>query len=243
MTNILIVESKNDKIFIEKIIEVLNLKSIEIDKPICVGEDEPICVDDYNCLDGLSKKSLTRSLQSLSDQLPKREIAKVGIIIDQDQKTLDERLEFVNECVGQVFEKQDSVLLTDTSSLIEIKTKSNIPIELKLGCYFMNVNGSGELETVLKAIKTKDSHCADCLKDWRDCSTRQGEVISKKDFDKFWLANYIRFDTCSKRESTQAEKKCSMRNFDYVLQNKADIFDFENSVLEDLKTFLKLFTD
>ncbi len=235
MSNILIVESKNDKIFIEKVIEVLNLKNISIDKPICV--------DDYDCLDGLSKESLISSLQSLSAQLLKQDILKVGIIIDQDNKTSDERLEFVNECVGQVFEKQDSVSLTDTSSLIEVKTKSNISLELKLGCYFMNVNGVGELETVLKTIKTRDSHCADCLNDWRDCLTRQGKTISEKDFDKFWVANYIRFDTCSNRESKRADAKCSMRNFDYVLQNKANIFDFESPVLDDLKTFVKLFAD
>ncbi len=233
MTNILIVESKNDKIFIEKVIEVLNLNNISI--------DEPICVDDYNCLNGLNKDLLTTSIKSLSDDLSKRDIRKVGIILDQDNDTLRERLDFVNECVEQVFEKQDSVTLKDTCSLIEVKTKSNIPFAL--GCYFMNVNGVGELETVLKAIKTKDSPHADCLTNWRDCLTTQNKIIDNKEFDKFWLSNYIRFDTCSTRESKQAGTKCSMRNFDYVLQNKADIFDFENSVLEDLKTFLKLFTD
>ena len=235
MSNVLIVESKNDKIFIEKVIEVLNLKNISIDKPICVN--------DYDCLDGLSQESLISSLKSLSAQLLKQDIRKIGIIIDHDYVSFEERLKFVNECVEQVFEKQDSVSLTDTSSLIEVKTKSNIPLEL--GCYFMNLDGRGELETVLKAIKTKDSPFADCLQKWRDCLKIQNKSISDKDFDKFWVNNYIRFDTCSKKELKQAGRKCSMNddNFTYILQEKADIFDFESPILDNLKKFLRLFTD
>ena len=50
MSNMLIVESKNDKIFIEKLIAIMNLDNIEI--------DEPICVQEYDCLDGLNKTKL-----------------------------------------------------------------------------------------------------------------------------------------------------------------------------------------
>ena len=44
MSNILIVESKNDKIFIKKVIDVLNLKNIKIDEPICVVDYTVLCV-------------------------------------------------------------------------------------------------------------------------------------------------------------------------------------------------------
>lgn len=235
MSNILIVESKNDKIFIEKVIEILNLNNVKIDPPICINE--------YECLDGLSQIALMRSLKSLSADLAKRDIRKVGIVIDQDNETFQSRLDFVNECIEEVFEKNNDVRLRNISSLIEVQTKSNIPLEL--GCYFMNMDGRGELETVLKAIKTKDSPFADCLQKWRDCLKIQNKSISDKDFDKFWVNNYIRFDTCSKKELKQAGRKCSMNddNFTYILQKKADIFDFESPILDGLKNFLQLFTD
>ena len=231
MSNILIVESKNDKIFIEKLIEILNFDNIEI--------DEPICVDDYECLDGWSKTAIIRALKSLSASLPKKNITKIGIVIDQDKHTKQERLNLINECVEQVFTK--SALLNDVSSLIEVK--SNFDISLQLGCYFTNVNGQGELETVLKTIKTQLSPHADCLESWRNCLKGTGKNISDKDFDKFWISNYIRYDTCSPQESKQAGRKCGMSAFDYVLKEKSHIFDFEHPVLDGLKAFLKLFKD
>ncbi|CAA6813620.1 MAG: Unknown protein [uncultured Aureispira sp.] len=39
---------------------------------------------------------------------------------------------------------------------------------VEIACHFMNVDGQGELETVLRAIKTKESPHADCLNTWRD---------------------------------------------------------------------------
>ena len=231
MSNILIVESKNDKIFIEKLIEILNFDNIEI--------DEPICVDDYECLDGWSKTAIIRALKSLSASLPKKNITKIGIVIDQDKHTKEQRLNLINECVDQVFTK--SAILNDVSSLIEVK--SNFDISLQLGCYFTNVNQQGDLDTLLKAIKTQDSDYADCLESWRNCVKEQEKTISNEDFDKFWINNYIRFDTCLKKESGQAYRKCSMYNFDYILENKSHIFDFDNPVLDEIKAFLKLFKD
>ncbi len=40
--NKLIVESKNDKFFIERLIKILNLQNIEVSEPICLI-DECIC--------------------------------------------------------------------------------------------------------------------------------------------------------------------------------------------------------
>ena len=231
MSNILIVESKNDKIFVEKLIEILNFDNIEI--------DEPICVDDYECLDGWSKTAIIRALKSLSASLPKKNITKIGIVIDQDKHTKEQRLNLINECVDQVFTK--SAILNDVSSLIEFK--SNFDISLQLGCYFTNVNQQGDLDTLLKAIKTQDSDYADCLESWRNCIKEHEKTISNEDFDKFWVNNYIRFDTCLKKESGQAYRKCSMYNFDYILENKSHIFDFDNPVLDEIKAFLKLFKD
>lgn len=73
MSNLLIVESKNDKFFLQALIEELNY-DIEI--------DTPICIDDYECLEGLSEKRLVEALKSLLADIQKRQISKIGIIID-----------------------------------------------------------------------------------------------------------------------------------------------------------------
>jgi hypothetical protein len=232
MTNRLIVESKNDKIFIEKLIQTLNFNNIQIDKPICI--------DDYECLEGLSEKSVTKSLKSLSVSLPKNDIKKIGIIIDQDNCTQQERFEFINNCIDRAAFRK-SIDLSNFNNLIEVISEDNIT--LQLGCYFTNVDQQGELETVLKTIKNKNSDYADCLESWRNCLKGTGKHISDKNFDKFWISTYLRFDTCSLQESKQAGKKCSMSGFNDVLKEKSHIFDFEHSVLDELKDFLKLFKD
>ena len=65
MSNILIVESKNDKIFIESLITHLNI-DINIE----------IIVNEYETLEGLSKKSLTDKLKSLQARNFKKPIEK-----------------------------------------------------------------------------------------------------------------------------------------------------------------------
>jgi hypothetical protein len=238
MSNKLIVESKNDKIFIEKLIEILNLDNIQVDEPICEPKD-PINIDKYQCLNGLNQDVMIEALGLLAQDLLKNDVTKVGIIIDQDFIKKEEKLSFINNCVNEVFETSTS--LDDINKLITVTTKDDIT--LQLGCYFTNVNGQGELETVLKTIKTQLSPHADCLESWRSCLNEQEKNILDKDFDKFWISNYIRFDTCSPQESKQAGRKCSMSAFDYVLKEKSHIFDFEHSVLDELKDFLKLFKD
>ena len=107
--------------------------------------------------------------------------------------------------------------------------------EVEIGCYITNVDGNGELETVLKAIKSQDSTYADCLEAWKTCLTSKGKTITDKDFDKFWVNNYLRFDTCSASEKSQVAIKCN-----YESGMKKDIWDFENPILKDLKEFLNL---
>lgn len=231
MGNLLIVESKNDQQFLQFLINHLNC-DIEVDAPICINED------DYECLDGLSERQLITTLRDLDENLQKRDIEKIGIILDQDDYSQQERLNFVNRCLAQVFHLQGQ--LTGVNQWIAVESSQGIP--LRLACYFTNVEGQGELETVLKKIKSQDSPYADCLERWRDCLSGAEKQISDKDFDKFWWNQYIRYDTCSPKEQRQAGRKCSMRHFDDVLKHKGSkILNLNHQALQSLKDFLELF--
>ena len=198
--------------------------------------EEPIFIDDYESLEGLNETKLITTLKALDADLQKRDIEKIGIIIDIDNDSEQERLELVNKCIKQVFESET---LLSTKQFIDISGDNGT--NAKLACYFTNVGGKGELETLLKAIKAKDSPYADCLDSWKTCIESLGKKINQKDFDKFWISNYIRYDTCSKQDQKQAERKCSMHRFDYVMEHKKDIWDWNNSALDDLKEFFTLF--
>lgn len=228
MNNIIIVESKNDQIFIEAVIKYLN-----IDTAI----NTQIIVNEYETLGGLSEKSLINKLKSIKASNVKKPVNKLGILIDMDSFDQKQRLEFINKCIQEVFSTE--IILNNINELIPISTSTNI---INIATYFTNVNGKGELETLLKVIKNRDSSYADCLENWRECISSKNNIIKQKDFDKFWVNIYIRYDTCSRKESKRAGEKCSMSNFEYIMDNKSDIWDFEHENLQELKEFLLLFS-
>jgi len=133
----------------------------------------------------------------------------------------------------------ESETLSSTKQFIDICGDNGT--NAKLACYFTNVGGKGELETLLKAIKARESPHADCLNSWKTCIESQGQQIDRKGFDKLWVSIYLRYDTCSDNEQQQAGKKCTMSGFDYVMERKKDIWDWDNPALDDLKKFFKLF--
>jgi uncharacterized protein YqgV (UPF0045/DUF77 family) len=227
VSNIVIVESKNDKFFMQAMVEKLNC-DIQVEKPIYI--------DDYAPLEGLSETELIKALKNLIRKIDRKDIEKIGIIIDIDNYSEQERLKFVDRCIKQVFQAES---LSSTKQFIDICTDHGT--KAKLACYFTNFEGKGELETLLKAIKARESPHADCLSSWKTCIESQGKDISDKDFDKFWVSIYLRYDTCSNQEQTQAGRKCTMSGFEYVMKHKKDIWDWDNPALDDLKEFFTLF--
>ena len=229
MSNIVIVESKNDRIFMQAMVEKLNCD---------LQVASPIYIDDYKSLDGLDETKLISAFKNLKAEIPKKGVKKIGIIIDIDNYSEQERLGLVNNCIKNGFGTETETL-SSTKQFIDISGDNGT--KAKLACYFTNVGGQGELETLLKEIKAKDSTHADCLDSWKECIEGKEKEIDRKDFDKFWVSIYLRYDTCSNQEQTQAGKKCSMSGFDYVMEHKKDIWDWDNPALDDLKEFFKLF--
>lgn len=241
MSNILIVESKNDEAFMRTLIDHMNLANIEVDKPICH-------IDEYDCMNGLNLNKVILRLEALKNSLPKKQIDSVGIILDHDGKR-KKRIEIIDNAVENVFSANKKI--EKTGEFIEISSRiGSYRFDLKLSCFLVNVDERGELETLLKTIKAKPSHYADCLEKWRLClednfdavtDEEKQKLLSNKEFDKFWVNNYIRFDTCSKKEKKQAFRKCSISQFEYILKTKKDIFNFDHPALNDLKSYLSSF--
>ncbi|NOQ32497.1 MAG: hypothetical protein GQ570_15430 [Helicobacteraceae bacterium] len=234
MSNLIIVESENDQYFIEALIDNLNLPNIKVGIPICK-------IDDFDCLGGYTK--LTANLQSL--KLDK--YSKIGIILDADEVGIIKRVSFINETLK-------SICTDVTLDKINQLKKSNI-LDLSIACYITNVDGQGELETVMRKIKSQNSIYADCLTEWKKCLTEQGKIIKDKEFDKVWVSNYLKYDTCIGKDRHQKSKKCANElinntaNINEVENNlmsntktiKKNIWNFDDPILKELKIFLKLF--
>jgi hypothetical protein len=155
MANLLIVEGENDKYFIETVITHLNLSKeiivedwhLSIDAEEILETDE-ICISAYECIGGTG--NLKDTLNTLKNQIIKKEIRKIGIVFDQDKHTVDKRLTQINMIITEVF-GQDSEQLKNVSQFINLEADEDNPFYL--ACYLMNLNGQGELEDVLKKLQ------------------------------------------------------------------------------------------
>jgi len=219
--NLLIVESENDKLFIERLKQEITTADFDIDTPACT-------ISDYECLGGLSLTALKKKLIEIKFDIAKKGLDKIGILLDADNKGIEARVKLVDDAVKSIDQE-----LTVSASNTWYRSAA---LDVQISCHVLNVNGSGELETLLKSIKSKDSGHADCLTAWKNCLLTNGKAISDKDFDKFWLSVYLRYDGCTDAEQKQAGRKCNLE-----ASLKKDLWDFSHACLDDLTRYLRTF--
>lgn len=231
--NVLIVESKNDKFFIETVIAHINKPNLQ------VAESFLCCaVDDYECMEGLDKEKIKSAIGYLKPKAARGYLKRVGIVIDHDHDTVEARLKFINEALSECFDGLKNPKLTTTSDFKTFKfLNAGRESTIEIACFLNGINQKGELETVLKSIASQTADYADCLNQWRACLVSKKKEFKQKDFDKLWINFYSRYDTCEKEEAQQAHSKC---NFEAAL--KKAIWDFDSPHLDPLKAFLQLFT-
>jgi len=74
------------------------------------------------------------------------------------------------------------------------------------------------------------------LEAWKNCLATKKQHIDAKQFDKFWVSIYQRYDCCTCKEQKQAARKCG---------NEASmakgIWDFSHLSLSDFKDFIGMF--
>lgn len=220
-SNLLVVESINDKYFVEAVKDHLNDIDLEVDSPVCA-------IDDFECLDGLSQTKLVNKLNEVSIKIEKQGIDKLGILVDADSEGVEAKLALINVSLEQVGSK---ITILSPNKWYQCDF-----LNVAISCHVLNLNGVGELETLLRNVKSKESVYADCLNAWKDCLEAKGKEISTKNFDKFWVNIYQRYDCCSPKEQRQAARKCSSQ-----ASMSKGIWDFEHPSLEQFRGFLQLF--
>ncbi len=248
--NILIVESENDQYFIESL-----AKKVSFENTVCR-------IDTFKH-SSLDAKLLTTQIASVLGNID-RGLSKIGIILDMDNSTQNERILLINKCLKQALIDcgyvAPSILLSTINEFIDISIDESLNI--KVACFFTNVDGEGELETVLKAIKSDKypSIFADCLYEgWQNCLKEKGiKIVSRgeqgdftdKELLKLWVDFYKRFDTLKKKERN--EKNTDWRGImtgvtkppkEETLNSVRgdDIFNLESEILKDIRFFLRLF--
>ena len=218
MKNILLVEGRDDKAFVEAMLGNIkvNVDTIEVN-------------DDMK---GLSADSLSKCFDVTKNKIIKFGIKKIGIIIDQDDYDIASRLDFVNDCLKTVFN-----ITLDAENKITTFYIDQFRLNIDFSCHFVKVDNVGELEGYLIKIAKSNSNYADCLKQWRECLGNYS--ITDKEFRKLWVHYYVRYDTSSNDERRHGSKYC---NLEYSLNNKREHWDLNSDVLQPIRNYLISFT-
>jgi hypothetical protein len=132
VSNRLIVESKNDQIFIQTLVNYLNLLNIRTSSL----ESISLSKDDYQILGGLSFSALEKELETIKADAQKEIINKVGIIVDADQ-SISERLDLINSALKKVFPQIKEKLLTITNEFQEVNSDAIGTIQI--ACHIINL--------------------------------------------------------------------------------------------------------
>lgn len=257
--SIIIVESPNDAYFYQALMSNMRLNDAKID---IISQEEKAYFDDLQFEDetgkvykGLSEKALSAKLQIIRQKLSRLypNVEKVGFLLDMDTLQsnggLQKRLQNVNNALQDAWNVAANILAMNTLYSINCKTQEGENIPMQVACYFANIKGEGELETLLFHIANKENaHYANCLQAWKECYT-QKEIdksyeIKNKEFQKFWIEIYKRFDTLPRNQRN--ETNTNFRNImlgseDGKTANRNHIFDLNAEYLTEVKTFLHLF--
>jgi len=122
VANVIIVESQDDAAFLRAIIEHIN-----------ESNHLTITIVEFYILDGIERenyRSLEQRLKRLNDTLLKDDIQKIGIVLDLDEQTREERLALVSQCIQRVF--REAARIDDIQKLFQLNASTNTQI----GCHF-----------------------------------------------------------------------------------------------------------
>ncbi len=233
---LIIVEDDSDKFTFEAIIRHIHLQDslAVIETPIIdwksiAAENNPT-----------KPTALINGLKGLLNDIFIEKYDKVGIVRDMDNSNKADMLFLVNNALKEAY--QDSVReIPDVNSLIPINFSQDPPsntVIVQFACHFVNLNGKGEIEDILKAIKSQPSPIADCVDSLLPgCLKISEEELREKELVKLWFNNYQRYDTLQK-----IQRKSPFTTTKHIMENRTDLFDFDKDIVElnELKSFLQM---
>lgn len=111
---------------------------------------------------------------------------------------------------------------------------------MSIFCHIINTNGKGELEDLLKEIRTwKEAPTPKCLDQFVACLTDFNEAYPEKEYKKNFIYFYG-YDCMKKAGLPIEELKSTLKNGAYYLP---PYWDFTHEKLNGLKQFLELFRE
>ena len=188
--------------------------------------------------------TLIRELKALKNDFSNEKYDKVGIIRDMDNSSEADMLLLINNALQEAYpiENQEIKFCNIPVPFEFTQNSTGNKLTINFACHFVGIDSEGsrkgEIEDILKAIKSEPSPLADCVdKHLPECFDLIGEKnLRDKDLVKLWINHYQRYDTLAKKNRT--DEFTSWKN---VMEKRSEIFDFKSELPEfrELKDFLK----
>jgi hypothetical protein len=233
VTNILLVEGNSDIKFFEALINYTNIgvDDFEISKFV-----------QFDSIGGSDFDITEKAIQSLITDLRKNPIRNFGIIMDLDEYNTEDRFKQIKDILINIFGEEAIKQKSESELFLRINDKKTILVN----CYFIEDKIVTNLELLLKRIATVEPIAANCLSNWYDCVKASERNIRRSDYLKFWREVYIRYDYCSdKKLLKHAADNCTVDKSysNLLIRDKKKAWDFDHEILNNLKDFLKKFTN
>jgi len=235
MNHKIIVESFNDRAIYSHILNKHCTSKADIE----TISDSPEWLE----LGGLSEAALVIKLKDIKSDIYKApETLKIGIIVDIDNETSEDRISLLNRACSSAFGININITSINSFKKFIIYDENEDEFDFELSYYLSGFNGKGELEHLLKEIADKSaSHHANCLETgWKLCLESKGISVDDKQLRKLWMDFYKRLDCLTKTEQRKAQENVQWHNF---LNLHPEKFDFSRNIpeLNELRSFLTFF--
>jgi hypothetical protein len=243
----IIVEADGDRYTFEAII-----RHIKLQDKLSVNATPDIDWTPISKEKGYPATALIEGLKDLIPNIVNERYDKIAIIRDMDLDSKTDMLSLVNHALKEAFSSEAVIqVIEDINTLVPFtftQYDTETPVTVQFACYFVykiNENGvaQGEMEDILKAIKAKPSPIADCvdthLPECLDISKENR--LTEKQLVKLWINNYQRYDTLTQKLRKDGKQTTTK----YIMENRADIYDFDKDLPEfdELKAFLKTMSE
>ena len=175
MRNIIIVEGISDKKFLEGYLAYLK-------------EDFPKKYFLIEKAEGQDRISSILTAHQIS--INKGETKNIGILLDADDEGIQAKIQNkINPAIKKAFQVENAVKAPNAISQIKYGNNS-----VNIFCYIFNIDGKGELEDILKEIRTdKNAEIPICLDKFVECMKGFNEAYPEKTYNDPILVFYGTF--------------------------------------------------
>lgn len=237
--NLIIIEANSDAAFVNLLLAHVHAAQTEL------NVIETTAFEPMGRAEGSAEMRGKTALKEMLDEMKGdlladkyKEVEHIGIILDMDSPpdwNFEENKKLINDAIGASMGTFPN--FTGENSPVLVNTRiggDNIPLSFS---FFLmkDASGTGNLDTVLKAIAKGKNAATECLEQLSECV--DGKIKTPLgNFEKQWVNLHLR-EVANKDQKSDWER----RQHEIIRDRGADLFDLEHADIAPLRAYLAQF--